>query len=283
MNQRISQLSQAIKHSMTSYQNNYPILENQKSEPFTIKIANTLEEREAVFRLAYRVYLDKEYVKENNQEWLVIDYDQNPSTAIFIVKNSSGVVIASATLVFNDTSVLPTEKIYESEIRQIKTSGSKIVEVSRLVINPDFRNSKDILVLLFNYMFIYCYHVKHFDTVIMQVNPRHKDYYRKLLNFKEVGGEKFCPIVQNAPAILLGIPLCAYYEEVIYYSKTKETDKKVRSLYQHFLNPEQEKLVAYYLIKNAAPITLEEKLYFGFSQTQLDDLPHSKSYSSSIL
>lgn len=67
MNQRMSQLSQAIKHSMTSYQNNYPILENQKSEPFTIKIANTLEERESVFRLAYRVYLDKEYVKKKTK------------------------------------------------------------------------------------------------------------------------------------------------------------------------------------------------------------------------
>jgi hypothetical protein len=263
-----SSVSQAINITMASYQHNMPLIQKAKPEAFTIKIASTIEERDAVFRLAYQVYLDKNYVKKNANEWLVNDYDRSKSTTIFMVKDHLDSIVASATLVFNDNSILPTESIYAKEIENLKISGSKIVEVSRLVISPDFRNSREILVLLFNYMFVYGFHVKHFDTTIIQVNPRHKDYYRKLLNFQEIGEVKFGPIVQNAPAILLCLPLKSCYAEVIRYGKITDIEKKDRSLYPHFLNVEQEKLVAHYLEKQAKPISDEEKKYFGFFESE---------------
>lgn len=263
----ISAVSTVIRQTMNAFEKNVSLPPINKPSEFTIKIANTLEERDAVFRLAYQVYLDKGYVIKNTNEWLVNTYDQNHSTTIFLVKDRAGAIVASATLVFNDESILPTESIYKKEIKELSNSGSKIVEVSRLIINPDFRNSKEILVLLFNYMFIYGFHVKQFDTTIIQVNPRHKDYYRKLLNFKEIGGEKYCPIVQNAPAILLGLPLSLYYEEVVRNNKDESNDKKNRSLYPLFLNLEQEKLVVHYLKKQAKPISVEEKIYFGMTES----------------
>ena len=263
----VSGVSSAIIKTMTSYENKIALLERQAKSEFSIKIANSLEERKETFHLAYQVYLGKEYVKLNPDEWLVNEYDQNESTTIFIVKDKSGKIIATATLVFSDDSILPAEHIYKNEIQEIKKSGSNIVEVSRLVIDQDYRNSKEILVLLFNYMFIYGYHVKRFDSTIIQVNPRHKDFYKKLLNFREVGEKKSCPIVQNAPAILLFLPLSFYYSEVMHQSSTLQESKKDRSLYPHFINTSQESLVIHYLRKMAKPISIEEKTYFGFSES----------------
>ena len=74
-NQSISGISAAIQTTMSSLHQNLPLVETSKTKEFTIKIANTLQEREAVFRLGYQVYLEKGFIKPNAQEWLIQPYD----------------------------------------------------------------------------------------------------------------------------------------------------------------------------------------------------------------
>lgn len=262
-----SGVSIAIRKTMASCLQNYPLIIKQSPSEFSIKVANTLEERAAVFHLGYQTYLAKGYIKENPNEWLIQDYDRNPETLILMVKDNKGAIVGSVTLVFNGSASLPVEKIFDNEIKPLKTRGEKIAEISRLVLSPDFRNSKEILVLLFNYLAIYTYHIKHYDSLTIQVNPRHKNYYKKLLKFEELGEEKLCPSVQNAPAVLLYLPLSTYRAEVNRCSKNTAPDHKDRSLYPYCIKLEQEKLVAFYLKKQEKPITPEEKIYFGFSET----------------
>jgi len=262
-----SGLSIAIQNTLAFKKDAAPLIDKLSPAEFTIKIANTLKEREAVFQLAYQVYLEKGYVKENPYQWLVQDYDRQADTTIFIVKDRTGAIAGTATLVFNDSSKLPIEKTFNNEIKSLSQDGAKITEVSRLVINPSYRNSKEILVLLFNYMFIYGYHVKNFDMVAIQVNPRHKNYYKKLLNFDERGEEKLCASVQNAPASLLYMPLVNYQTEVKRCHQSNSQEHSSRSLYSYFIKPEQENLVSYYLKNQAKEISADEKTYFGFSET----------------
>lgn len=266
--QTISGVSLAINKTMASYQKGIPLVERPSTAGFTIKVANTLEEREAVFALAYKVYLEKGYINSNANEWLVQEYDANPETVILIVQDKAKNIAGSVTLVFDGNSKLPTEKIYGEEIQTLQDAGSKLLELSRLVINPDYRNSKEILVLLFNYLAIYSHHVKNYNGIVVQVNPRHKTYYKALLNFEEIGGEKPCPHVKNAPAVLLYLQVKKYQQEILRVSDINS--KKERSLYSFFIKPEQENLVAYYLEKQCKPMTAEEKQYFGFSQSNID-------------
>ena len=121
--------------------------------------------------------------------------------------------------------------------------------------------------LLFNYATIFIRQVKHYNSLSIQVNPRHKNYYKSILNFDEVGGLKPCPQVQNAPAVLLYITEKKYQSEIIRQRTSQNTDRKDHSLYQYFIKAEQESLVAYYLKKQAKPMTAEEKLYFGFTSS----------------
>ena len=106
--------------------------------------------------------------------------------------------------------------------------------------------------------------------MVIEVNPRHKTYYKTLLKYDEIGIEKGCPSVQNAPAVLLHLPLPRYQEEVIRCANFLDQNIKERSLYPHFLKPEQEKLVIHYLQKQVKPMSIEEKIYFGFAESGIN-------------
>jgi hypothetical protein len=264
MNKResISSVSVAIRKTMVSLKSNEPLMEPQKRPEFHIKIANTLEERESVFRLAYQIYRDKGYIQENGNQWLLNPYDTAHETIVFIVQDQQKNIVGSITTLFDSPRKLPADKIYKEELQSLRQSGKKMAEIS-----PDYRNSKEILVLLFNYMAIYAYHVRRFDNLIIEVNPRHKEYYKSILCFEEIGAEKPCPQVQNAPAILLSLPLKRYQSEVKRCHQQPTLEKKERTLYPYFLKLEQENLVASYLEKQAKPMSADEKIYFGFAES----------------
>lgn len=265
--QTSSGVSLAIAKTMTSYENRQPLIEKESKSEFTIKIANTQEEREAVFHMGYQIYLEKGYVQKNTNEWMIQNYDFDSETVILIVQDQNKKIAGSVTIVFDGYSNLPATSIYGEEIQTLRKSGSRMAEVSRLVISPDYRNSKEILVLLFNYLAIYIHHVQKYNSFVVQVNPRHKNYYKTLLNFEEIGQEKPCPHVQSAPAVLLYLATSKYQSEVIRCTDMKEQKTKERSLYPHFLTTEQENLVAYYLEKQKKVMSIVEKIYFGFSES----------------
>jgi predicted GNAT family N-acyltransferase len=264
---RESSLSITIRKTIEAPELSNSLSEKKLPFAFSIKIANTLEEREAVFHLGYQVYLEKKYIKENQNQWLIQNYDFLPQTTILIVQDKNKNIAGSLTLVFDGDGKLPIEKIYSEEFNLLKSNNIKAIEISRLVIANEYRNEKEVLQLMINYLMIYAYHVKDYSSLVIQVNPRHKIYYKTLLGFEEIGSEKECPIVQNAPAVLLHLPLIHYQSEILRFAKNPEPVKKERSLYPYFLKPEQEKLVAHYLQKQFKPMNSEEKIYFGFTES----------------
>lgn len=265
-----SGLSIAIGKTMQAYHHQSELIEKQKPGEFSIKIANTLEERDAAFQLAYQVYLEKGYINTNCHEKLIRQYDQDSQTVILIVQDKAKNVVGSATVVFDDSSNLPADKIYSDELKIIRKNNQKVAELSRLVISNTFRNSKEILVLLFNYVAIYITRVNICDGLVVEVNPRHKNFYKALLSFDEFGQEKPCPQVKNAVGNLLYLPIEKYKKMVQQNKLNLSSEKKERSLYPYFLKTEQENLVAFYLKKQTKPITAEEKIYFGFTDSGIN-------------
>lgn len=264
-----SAVSVAINKTMNSLQNGNLISNALKPNEFIIKIANTLEEREAVFKLGYSVYLEKGFIRKNPFEWHILNYDFDEDTVILLVQDLKKNIVGSLTLIFDNSSRLPAEKNYNDELKILRSNGTKMAELSRLVINPEYRNSNEILILLFNYAAIYIHKVKKYNCLSIQVNPRHKNYYKSLFNFEELGSIKPCPQVQNAPAVLLYITEQKYLYEINHRSGNNNSTKKDRSLYSFFIKPEQESLVAYYLAKQKKSMTIEEKLYFGFTGSSI--------------
>jgi len=245
-----------------------PIYDNNQTLPeFSIKVANTLEEREAVFNLAYQVYMEKGYVQKNQNQWLIKEYDFDPNTVVLIVKNQDGIIVGSVTIAFESNFRLPAMSLFQNEIEYIRMPEMKIAEISRLVIDKNYRNSKNILLLLINYLFIYTHHVKEYSRLVIQVNPRHVNFYKTFLCFDEISESRPCSQVQNAPAVLLSVSMSIYQNELIKCSQPNFIGSRYKTLYKNFLKPNQEQLVALYLKKQAKPMTADEKIYFGFAES----------------
>ena len=173
-----SGVSLALNKTVLSSQIGEAVIDSSAKLEFNIKIANTLEERDAVFKLGYKTYLAKGYIKKNAEERLICDYDFNQETVILIVQDKQKNIAGSATLVFDGSIDLPAKKVYGNELKEIKKFGKRTAEFCRFVISPDFRHSKEILVLLFNYAAIYINSVKKYDGLAIEVTPRHKNYYK---------------------------------------------------------------------------------------------------------
>jgi hypothetical protein len=100
-NSNSSGISMAIASTLRFRNEGLPLIEKPKPSEFTIKIANTLDERIDVFRLGYQIYLGKGFLKENPNEWLVNDYDADEDTTILMVKDKNNKLVGSVTLVFD--------------------------------------------------------------------------------------------------------------------------------------------------------------------------------------
>lgn len=260
-NKRSSGVSTALQQF---YEEREP---HQKDTPkFHLSLATSTGDREAAYHLAYKIYREKAYVEVNSSEILTTPFDLVDDTMVLIVKHKSKVV-GTLTLLCQKELPLPIEKVFEEEISQLKLAGEKIVEVSRLAIDSEYRNEKEVLRLLLNHVFICTYHVMQYTSLVIEVNPHHVKFYEMLLAFRKISDEKPCPHVQNAPAVLLHLYLSKYREKLKECEKIRKAEantmKKDRSLYASFMSMDEEISAANNIREQFKGLTEEQKEYFN--------------------
>ena len=87
--------------------------------------------------------------------------------------------------------------------------GCKLREFGRFAIDPTAR-SKRLIISLIHLLYIYAHRVRAAPTSLIEINPRHRAFYERLLEFEQLGSERMCERV-NAPAILMHLS-CAKIE-----------------------------------------------------------------------
>lgn len=110
-------------------------------------------------------------------------------------------VVATLTVGRDSTSGLLADELYSPEIATLRRPGRVVCEVSRLAVDPDF-SSKDLLTSLIHSAYQYAMDIFGASDAVIEVNPRHAGYYKRFLNFKQLGNVRQCPRV-DAPAVLL--------------------------------------------------------------------------------
>lgn len=184
-------------------------------ENFEAEIACSDDEKSEVYQLAYQVYLSKGFVSENIDKKLIYPYDNNSDTVIFMIRNSAGKLLASATLVFNNNNLkLPCEKLFCDEIEMLTFGRKNNAEICRLVVDDSFRNQKKILISLFEAISYHVCNISEPEYLLIRVNPRHQIYYQKFFYFESFEEVKLCPMV-NAPAVLMYLNI-SEYKKIIY-------------------------------------------------------------------
>ncbi|MFN0314207.1 MAG: N-acyl amino acid synthase FeeM domain-containing protein [Burkholderiales bacterium] len=149
----------------------------------------------------------------------------------------SGTPIGTITVGLDRTNGLLVDANYLDEANRLRDQGCKLCEMTKFAIERHI-NSKHLLAALFHVAYIYAHYLNHGTDLLIEVNPSHVSFYRRLLHFEIYGEEKMCPRV-NAPSVLMWLSL-KHAQEMIGLHGGKTENSAERSLYPHFFSANEE-------------------------------------------
>ncbi|MFC1672020.1 hypothetical protein ACFL01_02670 [Planctomycetota bacterium] len=233
---------------------------------FSIGIANDFESRRSAYALVYRLYRKEGYAEANDSRMWLSFHNLLPDTVTLIVKRGEEMV-GTLTVVFDSPIGLPCDRVYRSEIDSLREAGRMPAEIISLgVAEEDRRVSRDILVKLFNYVYLVSWHLRGAADFVITVNPHHAAYYRKTLLFENWGPERTYKKVGGAPAVLLRLNLEIPDKAV---AEPDNRELRERTHYRFFHTTEDEREILPNLKSLLDPMSEEEFYFFAMGETEI--------------
>lgn len=198
---------------------------------FQIRLANTETVRSHASSLIHRMYASRGYTVNNPLQ-------ENPHRVTMTISEEDK-VIGTITLGIDSPSGLLADEIFKDEVDAFRARGRRVCELTKLAFDPTTR-SKTALASLFHIIFIYLRRVQKCTDIFIEVNPRHRRFYERMLGFKKHGPKKMNPRV-NAPAYLLCVETDYVEEQIQKMGGTCGHDSAEKSLYPYFFCPISEK------------------------------------------
>jgi len=148
-----------------------------------------------------------------------------------------GLVFGTVSLCFDSDFGLAADALYRPELDCYRAAGARLVELTRLAIDPRF-GSKEVLGALFHLAYIHGALLRSASDVFIEVNPRHVMFYERMLHFRRVGDCKWCERV-GALAQLLHVEVAHVREQIAEHGGHRKPARS--SLYPYFFSKEEEK------------------------------------------
>ncbi|MEZ0390768.1 MAG: PilZ domain-containing protein [Pseudobdellovibrionaceae bacterium] len=208
-------------------------IDNDLPKDLVFKVAETYEEIEQAFRVAFEAFHERGLVTETENRLRVTKFHALPTTSILIAKKGEE-VIATLTVVMDSALGLPLEKLFN--IQDVKRKSLRVAEISTLAIKRNFRSQRGQLLLpLCNFMYRFCREYLGVDTLVAAVHPEVQDFYRCVLLFNDIeGGEvKTYEFVQGAAAVASWLRISDLPKN---YIKVYGKKPPKRNLYQFFVH-----------------------------------------------
>jgi hypothetical protein len=200
------------------------------STDFRIRLADTRGQRSKASLLINRMYSWRGYQTES-----VAGLAVRPNQ-ISLVASRDDAVFGTLTVGLDSDEGLLVDQLYSDEIDALRAQGRAVCEFGKLAVDPEY-GTKDVLAALFHLAFMYAHRLNHADDIVIEVNPRHVAYYKRMLGFTQAGAQRMCDRVA-APAVLLHLP-CRYAAEQIALHGGHRTTGG-RSLYPYFFSNQEE-------------------------------------------
>ncbi len=203
-----------------------------EEEIFKIRLATSNDRRESASLLIQKMYSWRGYATDTPTA------PANPNH-ITLVAGQGDVIIGTLSIGFDSsTNGLLADEMYKSEIDVLRTQGRQIGELTKLAVDRDLR-SMQVLAALFHLAYIYGRNIHHLTDAVIEVNPRHVGFYKKMLGFERLGEEKTCPRA-NAPAVLLHLQADFITRQIQKFGGLGDKARGERSLYPYFFSPDEE-------------------------------------------
>jgi hypothetical protein len=177
-----------------------PILVKGVARPIEVKFASTESEWEQALALAATCYQARGYEPSNGSRLRFTPYHALPETATLVAK-LDGVVVATFSIVIDNTLLgLPMESVYPEEIAALRRSGRKLLETTTLADSGlSIREFIQVFTTLIKLGMQY-HTSRGGDCYVIAVNPRHRNFYTKILGFEPLGPRRSYGAVQDHPA-----------------------------------------------------------------------------------
>ena len=218
-----------------------------------VKIATKRSEFEQAYELLAANYRARGYEAPSDKPYRFTPFHALPETVTLVALDGDRVV-ATLTLV-PDSAILglPMETIYGPEVAQLRAAGLCPAEAISLADN-DLSIREFVQVFKALIKLAMQYHAgRGGDSWIITVNPRHSNFYQKVLGFVPMGSQRAYPTVQNHPA-------------EAYLLTSKIMAANAPQMYQEVFGDDLPASVL-----NASHWSEEHVRYFGTRSSQLDE------------
>jgi len=203
--------------------------EKIEQQVFKIRLAHSNERVNTASMLVQRKYAGRGYTASS--------FQKTPER-ITLMAFHEDKVIGTLTLGLDSPKGLLVEDLYKAEIVALRDLGRKVCELTKLAVDQT-HGSRHVLASLFHIAYIYGRVMQGYTDVVIEVNPRHVPFYKRMLGFIELGPERMCSRV-NAPAVLLKLDLNYVDQQIALLGGKSDTVPGERSLYPYFFNKTDE-------------------------------------------
>jgi hypothetical protein len=132
---------------------------------------------------------------------------------------------------------LGADEIYHEEIARLRSNGHRLCEFTRLAVDKTSA-SQPVLAGLFHTAYLHAALIRGCTHAVIEVNPRHVLFYRRMLSFEVLGPERINKRVK-APAVLLYVPFATIAAGLARFAGRPNDPEAGRSLFR-FGFPEHE-------------------------------------------
>lgn len=167
---------------------------------------------------------------------------------ITIVSFHQEKVVGTITVGYDSEEGLLADEIYKPEIDALRAQGKRVGELSKLAIDENI-GSKQLLASLIHVAYLYGVMHECSDAII-EIIPRHKTFYERMLGFKQIGEERMNNRVKF-PVLLMHLEL-DYMRKKIEELGGKGRAARDRSLYPYFFSAHDQEGILARLLKEEA-------------------------------
>jgi hypothetical protein len=221
--------AKASSHDMITSSKYEDVIVNQDN--YHIRLTDTAEGRNAASMLISKMYAWRGYAGTHQ-------FNDDPNR-ITLSAHDDGEVVGTMTIGIDSPIGLKVDELYKEEVDRYRARGARLCEFTKLAFAPEVQ-SKTAFANLIHLSVLYARDIYHCTDILIEVNPRHRRYYERMLGFECQGELKINPRV-NAPAYLLRCSLAYMTEQIEKYGGTFGTPGAGRSLYPYFFSPREEK------------------------------------------
>ncbi len=143
---------------------------------------------------------------------------------------------------FDSSIGFNADATFGAEMQELRASGERICEFSRLAVDEDAADNKRVLARLFHVAYLHGHRLAACNLLVIEVNPRHVAFYRRLLGFT-VHSEPRVNERVNAPAVLMTMDMRRGAEMVAMYGGNPALAASTRTLYPYFYGAAEEAAV----------------------------------------